>query len=103
MNKIVALWTHHRSLSTAFCMLTKQRSNLEIIIEPFKYMYYKDYYLKDEEVIKQYEDMKVFLTYEDVIHFPGTKKTTRYFIKKVAKSSMGIQQKLINLRALIQL
>ncbi len=67
MNKIIALWTHPRSLSTAFCMLTKQRSNLEVIIEPFKYMYYKDYYLKDDEVLKEYEDKKVFITYEDVI------------------------------------
>ncbi|MCP4179026.1 MAG: hypothetical protein GY756_14800 [bacterium] len=52
MNKIIALWTHPRTLSTAFSMLMKQRGDLNIIVEPFKFMYYEGFYRKDPKIFQ---------------------------------------------------
>ncbi len=40
MNKIIALWTHPRSVSTAFERVMIERRDMEILHEPFSYLYY---------------------------------------------------------------
>ncbi len=40
MNRIIALWCHPRSLSTAFERMVIERGDLEVIHEPFLYLYY---------------------------------------------------------------
>jgi hypothetical protein len=40
MNKIVALWTHPRSISTAFERMMMEREDFKILHEPFSYFYY---------------------------------------------------------------
>ncbi len=40
MNKIIALWTHPRSVSTAFERVMMERGDLHILHEPFSYFYY---------------------------------------------------------------
>jgi hypothetical protein len=54
MNKIVALWTHPRSISTAFERVMMERGDFAILHEPFSYLYY----VKGEEatIKQQYVD-----------------------------------------------
>lgn len=40
MNRIVALWTHPRSISTAFERVMMERRDFTILHEPFSYLYY---------------------------------------------------------------
>ncbi len=40
MNPIIALWTHPRSISTAFERVMMERGDLKILHEPFSYLYY---------------------------------------------------------------
>ena len=40
MNRIVALWTHPRSVSTAFERVMMERNDFVILHEPFSYLYY---------------------------------------------------------------
>lgn len=40
MNQIVALWTHPRSISTAFERVMMERGDFRILHEPFSYLYY---------------------------------------------------------------
>jgi hypothetical protein len=40
MNNIVALWTHPRSISTAFERVMMERGDFRILHEPFSYLYY---------------------------------------------------------------
>jgi hypothetical protein len=40
MNPIVALWTHPRSISTAFERVMMERGDFTILHEPFSYLYY---------------------------------------------------------------
>jgi hypothetical protein len=40
MNSIYALWTHPRSVSTAFERVMMERGDLKILHEPFSYLYY---------------------------------------------------------------
>ena len=40
MNSIVALWTHPRSISTAFERIMMERGDFTILHEPFSYLYY---------------------------------------------------------------
>jgi len=40
MNAIVALWTHPRSISTAFERVMMERGDFTILHEPFSYLYY---------------------------------------------------------------
>lgn len=40
MNKIIALWTHPRSISTAFERVMMERGDFGVIHEPFSYLYY---------------------------------------------------------------
>jgi len=40
MNKVIALWTHPRSVSTAFERVMIERKDMEILHEPFSYLYY---------------------------------------------------------------
>jgi hypothetical protein len=40
MNKIIALWTHPRSISTALERVMMERRDLAILHEPFSYLYY---------------------------------------------------------------
>ncbi|MCP4349358.1 MAG: sulfotransferase family protein [Desulfobacterales bacterium] len=40
MNKIIALWTHPRSISTAMERVMMERGDLKILHEPFSYLYY---------------------------------------------------------------
>lgn len=40
MNSIIALWTHPRSISTAFERVMMERRDLRILHEPFSYLYY---------------------------------------------------------------
>lgn len=42
MNKIIALWTHPRSVSTAFERMMMARGDLAVIHEPFSLSYYTD-------------------------------------------------------------
>jgi len=42
MNQIVALWTHPRSISTAFERVMMERGDYKILHEPFSYLYYVD-------------------------------------------------------------
>lgn len=40
MNSIIALWTHPRSISTAFERVMMERGDFKILHEPFSYLYY---------------------------------------------------------------
>lgn len=40
MNLIIALWTHPRSISTAFERVMMERKDFKILHEPFSYLYY---------------------------------------------------------------
>ena len=40
MPRIIALWTHPRSISTAFERVMMERKDLNILHEPFSYLYY---------------------------------------------------------------
>jgi hypothetical protein len=40
MNKIIALWTHPRSISTALERVMMERGDLGVLHEPFSYLYY---------------------------------------------------------------
>lgn len=40
MNRIVALWTHPRSISTAFERVMMERKDFLVLHEPFSYLYY---------------------------------------------------------------
>jgi hypothetical protein len=40
MNSIIALWTHPRSISTAFERIMMERGDFTILHEPFSYLYY---------------------------------------------------------------
>ena len=40
MNSIIALWTHPRSISTAFERIIMERGDFTILHEPFSYLYY---------------------------------------------------------------
>ena len=42
MHPIIALWTHPRSISTAFERVMMERGDLKILHEPFSYLYYVD-------------------------------------------------------------
>jgi hypothetical protein len=42
MNRIIALWAHPRSLSTAFERMMMQRGDFCVLHEPFSYVYYLD-------------------------------------------------------------
>jgi hypothetical protein len=50
MNAIIALWTHPRSISTAFERVMMERGDFQILHEPFSYLYYVH---KDEATIDQ--------------------------------------------------
>jgi hypothetical protein len=40
MNSIIALWTHPRSISTAFERVMMERGDMNVLHEPFSYLYY---------------------------------------------------------------
>jgi hypothetical protein len=40
MNTILALWTHPRSVSTAFERIMMERGDFKVLHEPFSYLYY---------------------------------------------------------------
>ena len=40
MHPIIALWTHPRSISTAFERVMMERKDFTILHEPFSYLYY---------------------------------------------------------------
>jgi hypothetical protein len=40
MHPIIALWTHPRSISTAFERVMMERKDFKILHEPFSYLYY---------------------------------------------------------------
>ena len=40
MNDIIALWTHPRSISTAFERVMIERGDFNVLHEPFSYLYY---------------------------------------------------------------
>ncbi len=40
MNNIIALWTHPRSISTAFERVMMERGDFNVLHEPFSYLYY---------------------------------------------------------------
>jgi hypothetical protein len=40
MNSIIALWTHPRSISTAFERVMMERQDFNVLHEPFSYLYY---------------------------------------------------------------
>ena len=50
MNRIIALWTHPRSVSTAFERVMMERGDFKILHEPFSYLYYVN---KDQATISQ--------------------------------------------------
>jgi hypothetical protein len=50
MTDIIALWTHPRSISTAFERVMMERGDLNILHEPFSYLYYVH---KDAATIEQ--------------------------------------------------
>ncbi len=54
MNSIVALWTHPRSISTAFERVMMERGDFKILHEPFSYLYYV--HKKDASIAQQYVD-----------------------------------------------
>lgn len=54
MNTVVALWTHPRSLSTAFERIMMERGDFKILHEPFSYLYYVAG--QDATISQQYVD-----------------------------------------------
>lgn len=54
MNDIIALWTHPRSISTAFERVMMERGDLKILHEPFSYLYYV--HQDDATIDQQYVD-----------------------------------------------
>jgi len=54
MNRIVALWTHPRSISTAFERVMMERKDFNVLHEPFSYLYYV--HEKEASIAQQYVD-----------------------------------------------
>jgi hypothetical protein len=54
MHPIVALWTHPRSISTAFERVMMERKDFKILHEPFSYLYYV--HMKGATISQQYVD-----------------------------------------------
>ncbi|MCG8698343.1 MAG: hypothetical protein MI922_09850 [Bacteroidales bacterium] len=54
MNDIIALWTHPRSISTAFERVMMERGDFNILHEPFSYLYYV--HEKDASISQQFID-----------------------------------------------
>ena len=54
MNSIVALWTHPRSISTAFERVMMERGDFKILHEPFSYFYYV--HKQEATISQQYVD-----------------------------------------------
>ena len=54
MHKIIALWTHPRSISTAFERVMMERKDLKILHEPFSYLYYV--HEEGSEISQQFVD-----------------------------------------------
>ncbi|MGD8834851.1 MAG: hypothetical protein PVJ84_00580 [Desulfobacteraceae bacterium] len=54
MHPIIALWTHPRSISTAFERVMMERGDLKILHEPFSYLYYVEG--DDATISQQYVD-----------------------------------------------
>lgn len=50
MNDIIALWTHPRSISTAFERIMIERKDIQVLHEPFSYFYYVN---NDKATIEQ--------------------------------------------------
>jgi hypothetical protein len=65
-HKIINLWTHPRSLSTAFYRSIYERGDLDTIFEPFVHMYYKKVFVRKKACRNDYANKKYFTKYEDI-------------------------------------
>lgn len=64
MTEVIALWTHPRSISTAFERVMIERKDLTVLHEPFSYYYYVH---RNEGTIEQeYVDPEHPTAYEDI-------------------------------------
>lgn len=64
MEKIIALWTHPRSISTAFERVMMERGDFNILHEPFSYLYYVKG--TDATISQQYVDPNHPTEYRDI-------------------------------------
>lgn len=67
MNKIIALWTHPRSISTAFERVMMERKDFTILHEPFSYLCYVTE--KKSAIQQEYEDPNHPTTYPEIVEY----------------------------------
>ena len=84
-NKIINLWTHPRSLSTAFYRTIYERDDFITIFEPFVHMYYKKVFVRKKACKADYKNKKFYTKYNDIRNQIYEKaKTKNVFIKDMA-------------------
>lgn len=64
MNKIIALWTHPRTISTAFERVMMERGDMKILHEPFSYHYYV--FGENASIPQEFEDPDHPRTYPEI-------------------------------------
>ena len=80
MNNIIALWTHPRSISTAFERVMMERRDLKIIHEPFSYLYYV--HEEEASISQQFVDPDHPTDYVGIRdHIIGSAETSPVFYK----------------------
>jgi len=67
MNSIIALWTHPRSISTAFERVMMERGDLKIFHEPFSYYYF--IHEGKGSISHEYEDPDHPISYRDIRNY----------------------------------
>jgi hypothetical protein len=80
MNSIVSLWTHPRSISTAFERIMMERGDFEVLHEPFSYFYYV--HKQEGTISQQYIDPDHPTDYAGIKeHIADTAAETPVFFK----------------------
>lgn len=80
MEKIIALWAHPRSISTAFERVMMERGDMKILHEPFSYLYYVEN--QDASIEQQYVDTNHPTDYEGICrHITQAAKNRSVFYK----------------------
>ena len=80
MHDIIALWTHPRSVSTAFERVMMERGDLKILHEPFSYLYYVN--RDDATIEQQYVDPEHPTDYADIkAHIESAENGQAVFFK----------------------
>nr|VFK02985.1 MAG: hypothetical protein BECKH772B_GA0070898_103194 [Candidatus Kentron sp. H]VFK03302.1 MAG: hypothetical protein BECKH772A_GA0070896_103164 [Candidatus Kentron sp. H]VFK05939.1 MAG: hypothetical protein BECKH772C_GA0070978_103144 [Candidatus Kentron sp. H] len=65
-NAIICLWTHPRSISTAFERVMIERGDLKVLHEPFSYLYYFEKKMAEAVACRYSENLKQPRQYEKI-------------------------------------